>query len=94
MTILLALAVLVFSGIPSQPEVWKVTRNEGGGRRAGRILFAPDPILLKLIEEPDFVPDWEKVTPDENGTVSHLSLRNGWAYGEYESDGEIGRAHV
>lgn len=88
MTILLALAVLVFSGIPDQPEVWKVIRNEGGGRRAGRILFAPDPILLKLIEEPDFVPDWEEVTPDENGTVSHQSLRNGWAYGEYESDGD------
>lgn len=89
---LLSLLVLAFSEapmseLPVPPAVWKVARQEGG---RGRALFAPDAVLLKLAENPDFAPDWEEeAAVDEDGTVSHQFLRNGWAYGEYKSDEEI-----
>ncbi len=70
----------------NQPSIWKVEKLERGMRR-GRILFSADPILAKLAEDPNYIPDWEEEAKiDENGDVKHDSLRNGWAYTEYESD--------
>jgi len=67
-----------------QPVTWTVTRHEG---RGGRILFVADPVLEKLVDNPNFAPEWEEeVTADEKGVVKHQSLRNGWAYSVYEVD--------
>lgn len=72
--------------ISKQPVKWAVTRHEGG---RARILFAADPVLAKIADNPDFSPEWaEEVTADENGAVRHRLLRNGWAYTVYESDQE------
>jgi len=66
------------------PVTWTVARHEG---RRGRILFAADSVLEKLVDNPNFVPEWaEEVTADESGAVRHQLLRNGWAYSVYEVD--------
>lgn len=81
-----AVAFLASSEQPDYPVIWRVARHEGGG---GRIPFVADPVLLRLVEDPGFLPDWaEEVKADENGVVRHPLLKNGWAYAEYESDEE------
>jgi dienelactone hydrolase len=89
MLILFTLAILSSTEKPEMinyPAVWKVAQHE---IPSGRILFAADPILLKLAEEPGFTPDWkEEAEVDEDGVVSHRYLRNGWAYSELQSDSD------
>jgi fermentation-respiration switch protein FrsA (DUF1100 family) len=87
MITILAVIALTLSQAPTLPTnsiVWKVAESEGRGG-SGRSLFETNSILLKLIEDPNFTPDWQDTaTADESGVVKH-QLRNGWAYGEYES---------
>ncbi|MGB9594804.1 MAG: prolyl oligopeptidase family serine peptidase, partial [Candidatus Poribacteria bacterium] len=84
----LIIVTLTFSQVQTLPTnsiVWKVAESEFRGGFARTILEA-NPILLKLTEDPNFVPDWkDTATADENGIVKHNFFRNGWAYGEYES---------
>jgi len=72
-TWLLALAAAV-----PQPTDWKVGPAQG---RGGRVLFAPSPMTRLLAEDPSAVPElYDVVTADEKGSVTHQSLKNGWAY--------------
>jgi len=66
---LMIFAFMAFSDVseqPACPEVWKVTRHEGWD---GRVPFVKDPMLLRLVEDPNFTPDWvEEAKADEKGS--------------------------
>jgi dienelactone hydrolase len=87
MITILTVIALAFSQAPALPTnsiVWKVAESEGRGGSM-RSLFETNSVLLKLIEDPNFTPDWkDTATADESGVVKH-QIRNGWAYGEYQS---------
>lgn len=87
MTIFLMLFAISLSETPQSPihpEIWKVASQ---GIRTSRTLFAVEPVLLKLTEDASYIPDWtDAAKAEDDGTVSHSSLRGGWAYGELESE--------